>query len=185
MRSRLWCRRSFLKTSFLGAALLLGAPSLSKALLTDRTPLGKLRLYNLHTEERLEIVYRNCCGEYDRKALDALNWLLRCPYTQKTVNMDVRVIEYLNQVDKNLGGNHEIHIVSGYRSPQYNELLFREGRGVAKNSLHMQGRAIDIRIPRLGLDRLRQTALSLRYGGVGYYPLSDFVHLDSGRFRFW
>ncbi|HZR45724.1 MAG TPA: DUF882 domain-containing protein, partial [Candidatus Manganitrophaceae bacterium] len=79
----------------------------------------------------------------------------------------------------------EIHVISGYRSPEYNALLIREGRGAAKKSLHLQGKAIDIRIPAVGLDILRKTALSLEYGGVGYYPQSGFVHLDSGAVRFW
>ena len=99
--------------------------------------------------------------------------------------MDKRVIEFINTVDKQLGGGNEIHIISGFRSPEYNNLLIREGRNVVKNSLHLQGKAIDIHFPQIPLNKVRQAALKLRYGGVGYYPKSGFVHLDSGRFRFW
>lgn len=185
MLDRLWDRRSFLKASFFGATLLFGAPSFAKSLLEDRSAEGRLSMYNLHTEERLDVVYRDRFGGYDQGALDAIDWLLRCHYSQKAVKMDIRVIEYLNLVDKKLGGKNEIQIISGYRSPEYNALLFREGRGVARNSLHMHGKAIDIRIPQVGLEILRKTALSLGYGGVGYYPQLGFVHLDSGRFRVW
>lgn len=97
--------------------------------------------------------------------------------------MDIGVIEYLNAVDKRLGRNHEIHIISGYRSLEYNELLIRQGKAVAKHSLHLVGRAVDIRIPGVALPLVRQAALGLEYGGVGYYPRSGFIHLDSGRFR--
>ncbi len=98
--------------------------------------------------------------------------------------MDVQVIEFLNMVSKMTGPDKEIHIISGYRSPEYNQLLLSEGRHVAKNSMHLKGKAIDFNVPSLDLAALRQTALGLRYGGVGYYP-GDFVHIDSGRFRTW
>ena len=80
---------------------------------------------------------------------------------------------------------HEIHIISGYRSPTYNGDLRRGGHGVARHSLHMKGKAIDISVPGVGLDKLRRVALNLRYGGVGYYPGPGFVHIDSGNFRIW
>ena len=99
--------------------------------------------------------------------------------------MDIRVIEFLNLVHKKVGGNYEIQVISGYRSPEYNTLLRREGRGAAKHSLHLSGKAIDFRIPQVGIDKLRETAMNLEYGGVGYYPKAGFIHLDSGSVRFW
>jgi uncharacterized protein YcbK (DUF882 family) len=88
-------------------------------------------------------------------------------------------------VDQKLGGNRDFHVISGYRSPAYNERLRQEGRGVAKRSLHLEGKAIDVRVPGVKLNSLRRAALSLQYGGVGYYPRTEFVHLDSGQFRTW
>jgi len=100
--------------------------------------------------------------------------------------MDVRVIEFLNALDKRLGGDNEIHVISGFRSPEYNRLLARKGRrGVARHSLHLSGRAIDLRIPGVSPNVIKKAALDMRYGGVGYYPRRGFVHLDSGTFRHW
>ena len=181
-----WSRRKFLTGALISTAMLLNGTSASaKIRNNENLPEGKLSLYNTHNGERLTVTYRNPLGEYDPEAIKALNWILRCHYTQQAVDMDLRVIEYLNRVDKNLGGNNEIHIISGFRSPEYNGLLRKEGRHVAKNSLHMKGKAIDISIPHVGTHTLRQTAFALGYGGVGYYPSKEFVHLDSGVFRAW
>jgi len=185
MPHRNWSRRSLLKATLAGTLLLLGTPAFPMERVAGREAEGRLLLYNTHTEERLDVLYRNASGTYDPDALNALNAILRCHYTQTTTEMDVRVIDFVNAVDKRLGGGHEIHIISGYRSPEYNNLLISEGRDVARRSLHLSGKAIDIRIPHVGLDILRKTALSLGYGGVGFYPRSGFVHLDSGRVRTW
>ncbi|HUO77649.1 MAG TPA: DUF882 domain-containing protein [Thermodesulfovibrionales bacterium] len=164
--------------------MLLSKPVFPKDLPIHKFPLGTLSLYNIHTDERLEVTYRKASGEYDQEALRALNWVMRCHYTGQVADMDVNVIEFLNMVDKQLGGNNDIHVISGFRSHEYNQLLVERGRHVARNSLHVQGKAIDISIPKVDLVLLKDTALNLRYGGVGYYP-RDFVHLDSGRFRTW
>lgn len=148
-------------------------------------PEGKLSLINIHTDEKLSVTYRNASGQYDTEALKALNWILRCHYSGQAMEMDTNAIEFVNLTDKRLGGNNEIHIISGYRSPEYNQLLIREGRHVVQNSLHLKGKAIDIRIPHVDLSKVRDVALDLKLGGVGYYRQSDFVHLDSGRFRTW
>jgi uncharacterized protein YcbK (DUF882 family) len=145
---------------------------------------GALRLYNIHTAERLQVTYRDASGRYDAGALRALNHLLRCHATGEVAEMDLAVIEFVNLVDQRLGRGHEFHIISGYRSSEYNARLLRRG-GVVRHSLHLVGRAIDIRIPGVDLRTVRQTALSLAYGGVGYYPRSSFVHLDSGPLRSW
>ncbi|MCM2359284.1 MAG: DUF882 domain-containing protein [Geobacteraceae bacterium] len=181
-----WSRRLFLKASMAGAFLLAGSrPAFAKAASDIRLPEGKISIYNTHSQERLTINYRNPSGDYELDALQSINWILRCHYTQEVADMDLRVIEYLNLVDKELGGGNEFHIISGYRSPEYNGLLRSRGRRVAKRSLHMKGQAIDISIPGVGLDKLRRAALNLKYGGVGYYPGAGFVHLDSGSFRTW
>ena len=186
MFDSLFSRRLFLKTS-LACALLLAEfdPAWAKLPNFNSLPEGRLSLYNTHSKERLTVDFRDPAGNYNPDALKSLNWILRCHYTGEVADMDIRVIEHLNLVDKKLGGGNEFHIISGYRSPEYNGLLRREGHRVARHSLHMDGKAIDISIPGVGLDKLKRTALNLRYGGVGYYPGPGFVHLDSGGFRTW
>jgi uncharacterized protein YcbK (DUF882 family) len=142
-----------------------------------------LAMYSIHTGHGVS-VYRRPDGEYDAEALSALNDVLRCHATGRVIEMDVRVLEFVALVNQGLG-NRVVHVISGYRSPEYNAWLVRQGRGVARDSLHLSGRAIDIRIPGVALDHVRRVALGLRMGGVGYYPDSDFVHLDSGRVRAW
>ena len=186
MITTMTCRRAFLKSSLYLAATLLGAKSaMAKLWDGSSVPAGKLSLLNINTHERLTVTYRNEMGEYDQEALKALNWALRCHVTNEAATMDLRVIEYLNRLDNSLGGGNEIKIISGYRSPSYNSKLRSVSKGVAKHSLHMKGKAIDLAIAGIGLDRIRHTALALAAGGVGYYPQSGFVHIDSGDFRTW
>ncbi len=178
-------RRSFLKTCCVGL-LLVGARAVQSPFVSAQPlPEGRLRLYNLHTDERLAITYRDGAGTYDYEALDEINHILRCHHTNEVATIDVRVLDYVNLVQTAVGGNREIQVVSGYRSPEYNALLVRSGKRAAKHSLHVEGQAIDIRIPGVHPRVVRDAALRLRYGGVGYYPRSKFVHLDSGPFRFW
>jgi uncharacterized protein YcbK (DUF882 family) len=175
-------RRFFLKSSLIAASLIF-VPSFSFA--GKSLPEGKLSLYNTHTGDRLTVKYRNAAGEYDASALRELNWILRCHYSGQAREMDRDVIEFVNLVDKRFGGGNEIQIISGYRCPEYNSKLIHAGGGVARHSLHLTGKAIDIRISGVDLGRLREEAFKLRLGGVGYYRKSNFVHLDSGRFRTW
>jgi len=176
-------RRTFLQTALAGAlALGAGGTSFAKVLLPEK---GSLSLYNTHTAERLSVTFRNTDGNYDIDALNAVNWILRCHFTNQQTVMDVNTIEFLNLVDNRLGGGNEIHIISGYRSPTYNSLLSNNGRHVAKQSLHLVGKALDISIPGTDLHTVRRTAVALKLGGVGYYPGAGFVHIDSGKFRTW
>ncbi|HSA61991.1 MAG TPA: DUF882 domain-containing protein [Nitrospiraceae bacterium] len=180
-----WTRRTLLRTALAGCAML-GARLLCPPVTVARAlPEGQLTLVNLWTDERLEVTYRNEAGEYDLDALDDVNHILRCHYTGEVAAIDVRVLEHVNLVQKKLGGDREIHIISGFRSPEYNAMLVRSGRRAARNSLHVQGQAIDLQIPGIHPKMVRQAALELGYGGVGYYPRSKFVHLDSGPFRQW
>lgn len=185
MAHHLWTRRSFLKASLVSAFALVGRPAWAQELIAQPVSEGRLALYNIHTDERLEVTYRTRSGQYDPDALSALDHILRCHYTNKVAKMDCHVIEFVNALDKRLGGDNEIQVISGFRSPEYNRLLRREGRHAARHSLHQYGKAIDLRIPGIGVDAIRKTALDLRYGGVGYYPRKGFVHLDSGTFRHW
>lgn len=180
-------RRTFLKTSLAGALTWYGLTGHARANATParKLPEGALSLYNTHNGERLSVNLLGADGTYDPAAMDALNHFLRCHYTNEQTVMDVCTLEYLNQVDKQLGGGHEIHVISGYRSPKYNELLIKKGHRVARHSLHLTGRAIDIAFPSVELEEVRRAALDLRRGGVGYYPGDGFVHLDSGGVRTW
>ena len=180
-----WTRRALLKTSFAGLALLGARAALPSVTLAGTLPEGRLSFYNVWTEERLDITYRNKAGEYDLAALDDVNHILRCHYTGEVAPIDVRVLEHVNLVRQKLGGDREVYVISGYRSPEYNAMLVRMGRRAVKNSLHVQGQAIDLQIAGVHPKAVRHAALELRYGGVGYYPRSRFVHLDSGPFRWW
>ena len=176
-------RRSFRTTALAGAGALLGVgvrPQTAAA-----SPPGRLALYNTHTRETLDVTFRDGAGRYDAGALTALDHVLRCHYAGLTARMDLAVLEFLDAVDRRLGGDHEIHVISGFRSPEYNDWLLRHGHRVARRSLHLVGKAIDVRFPGVHLRAVRDAARALGLGGVGYYPGSDFVHLDSGRPRSW
>lgn len=185
MFEKYWSRRSFIKASLLGSLAVFGNRSAYAKTFSKDFQEGRLKLFNTHTEERLDVLYRNSKGEYDAEALKALNWIFRCHYTGQVTAMDIRTIEFLNSVEKKLGGGHEIHIICGYRSQEYNSLLRKEGRSVAKQSLHLHGQAVDIAIPGAALSDVRRIAIAMKNGGVGYYPGAGFVHLDSGNFRTW
>lgn len=185
MISRAWTRRSFIAASLATASTLLPLSRGRAAAVAPAAEPGRLALYNVHTRDALIVTYRDAAGRYDRQALDRLNHALRCHYTGEVAPIDLRVIEFLSAVNQSLGGSHEIHVISGFRSAAYNAWLVRHGSGVSPHSLHLVGRAIDVRFPALALDQVRRTALDLGRGGVGYYPASDFIHLDSGRVRSW
>ena len=182
-----WTRRTLLKTSMAGALSLAGKLSLPRLAFghAHTLPEGELSFYNVHTDERLRLRYRDERGQYDLTALDEINHILRCHHTGEVAAMDPRVIEHLNLVQKALGGAGEIHVISGYRSPSYNALLVKRSRRAARHSLHVEGQAVDFFIPGVRPREIRQAALKLQFGGVGYYPRADFVHLDCGRFRSW
>ncbi len=185
MPFRAWTRRSFLHAVLAGSAVAVGGLVIPDRLLARELPPGRLSFYNIHTKDRLTVTYRDDSGRYDQGALGEINHVLRCHYTGDVVPIDPAVIEFVNIVDKKLGGAHEIDVISGYRSPAYNDWLIQHGHGVARHSLHLAGKAIDLRMPGVKLATIREVALSQGYGGVGYYPASDFVHLDSGRVRTW
>ena len=178
-------RRDFFKLSLGAATLALLRPRLSWGKAVSVPPAAPLSLFNTHTGERLNVAYRTAAGAYDSPALSEFDRLLRCHYSNEIHPIDPRTLDYLALLDQQLGGGHDIHIISAYRSPSYNALLRSKGRGVATHSLHLQGRALDVRIPGVELDRLKETALLLGRGGVGYYPRPDFIHIDSGPVRRW
>ena len=144
-----------------------------------------LRLYHTHTGERIDIVYRRG-DQYLPDAQEQLDHFLRDHRTGEVKHYDPRVFDLLSDLAAAVGRpGGEIDIICGYRSPWSNEFLRARSSGVAKNSLHMQAHAIDIRIPGVDTLTLRDAALKLGRGGVGYYPRSGFVHVDTGRVRTW
>lgn len=145
---------------------------------------GILNLYNLHLHERLALQYRKTNGRIDKKALSEISHLLRCRQTDEVHEISPTLVELVDKIQDHFGGN-EIHVISGYRSPELNENLRKHGHKVAKHSLHTQGLAMDIRIPGIATQELRNYALSLKRGGVGFYPGNGFVHVDVGRVRRW
>jgi uncharacterized protein YcbK (DUF882 family) len=151
----------------------------------DRSQDGRLVLFNTHTGERIDIVYRRGEG-YVPNALAKLDYFLRDHRTGDVRHFDPRLFDILSDLTASVGHpNGEIDIVCGYRTPSTNESLRAHTTGVAKNSLHIQAEAIDLRMPGIDTLTLRRSALALRRGGVGYYPHSDFIHVDVGRFRQW
>jgi uncharacterized protein YcbK (DUF882 family) len=145
----------------------------------------KLHFFHTHTGETLNIVYRNDEG-YDHESLARLNRYLRDHRTGEIHEYDPRVFDLLYDLTTALGNpNLEIDVVCGYRTPGSNEFLRTHGHGVARHSLHMRAMAIDIRVPGVPIAQLRDAALALHRGGVGYYVASDFVHVDVGRVRRW
>ena len=145
----------------------------------------RLRLYNTHTDESLDIVYRRG-EEYLPDAIEELNYFLRDSRTGAVAHFDPRLFDLLNELTASLGHpNGEIDVVCGYRTPETNRMLRRRSRRVAKHSLHMQAMAIDIRVPGVTTKELRNAALDLHQGGVGYYRKKAFVHVDVGPVRKW
>jgi uncharacterized protein YcbK (DUF882 family) len=147
----------------------------------------KLRLSNMHTGENLDIVYR-IGNVYIPEALEKLNYFLRDHNTQDIVSYEPKEFDVLHAMMSRLGrSNGLIDVLCGYRTPETNEALRNASAhtGVAEHSQHIEGHAIDLRVPGVSTTRLRNAALSLRAGGVGYYPVSQFVHVDVGPVREW
>ena len=145
----------------------------------------RLRLYHTHTNQRLDVIYRRG-GEYVPAAIQELEVFLRDHRTGAIHHFDPRLFDLLHDLAGNLGrSDTEIDVVCGYRTPWSNNFLRGRSRAVAKHSLHMQAMAIDIRIPGVDTSTLRDAALSLHRGGVGYYAREQFVHVDVGRVRRW
>jgi uncharacterized protein YcbK (DUF882 family) len=170
----------------LGVALILCfIPALASAASAPNTTLYELSLYDLHTGKHLNVVYRSG-DQYILSAVSELDFFLRDRRTQNVYRLDPKLFDLLHDLAAASGHpNGEIDIVCGYRSSWTNDYLRSRSGGVAQHSMHVAGRAIDIRIPGVPTKRLRDTALRLHRGGVGYYPKSQFVHVDTGRVRQW
>ena len=177
-------RRHFLRHS--AQVLVAGAvPALAAAARASVQGPRALSMIHTHTGERLELVYA-VDERYDPTALAALNRFLRDHYSGDVGAIDPHVFDLLHGVHRALGSQRAFEVISGYRCPATNtKLRETRGGGVARHSLHMDGRAVDVRLPGVPLADLREAALSLRAGGVGYYPREQFVHVDTGNIRRW
>jgi uncharacterized protein YcbK (DUF882 family) len=144
----------------------------------------RLVLVNTHTGEVLDTVFRADAG-YRPGALGRLDWLLRDHRTGGVAPVDARLFDLLAALAESAGVEPRYEVISGYRSTATNAMLAATSGGVSTRSLHMSGLAIDVRLVGVALPRLRDLALARAAGGVGYYPDSDFVHLDLGRVRSW
>jgi uncharacterized protein YcbK (DUF882 family) len=156
------------------------APRQAEAAVRQRS----LLLHHLHTGETLNSVYF-ADGRYLPEGLRAITHHLRDWRVDRARPVDPELLDLLWALRQRLGSTAPVQVVCGYRSPETNAMLRRASYGVARNSLHMRGMAIDLRVPGCSLHNLRRAAMSLRRGGVGYYPASGFVHVDTGSVRYW
>ena len=177
-------RRRFLAVGATTLAAGLSSVATSAIAGPARTTPRSLAFDNLHTGESVRTVYW-ADGQYVPESLAEIDRLLRDFRTNETKAIAPKLLDVLHTIAERLGTNRPIQLISGYRSPATNAVLHTRSSGVAKHSLHMDGMAADIRIPGHDLAQLRDAALSLQAGGVGFYPRSDFVHVDVGRIRHW
>ena len=190
-----YSRRRLLAAGAMGVAGLTAAPAWARSsfdwgdrqlswtkpkLMAERS----LSFRHRHTDERLNTVYY-ANGRYIPNALKEVNWLLRDFRSDEVKEIDERLLDLLYAVRQRLETIEPFEIYSGYRTPETNALLRREGWGVARNSLHMQGMAVDIGLPGWESRDIANCALDLQRGGVGFYGRSNFVHLDVGEVRTW
>jgi uncharacterized protein YcbK (DUF882 family) len=177
-------RRHFLgciaKLAVAGAVLTMAPPVLA-ALPEARS----LSFENLHTGKRLDIVY-SLDGRYIPEALGTLNAFMLDHYNGRVGKMDPRLFDLLHRLRTTIGFGQPIQVISAYRSPATNTMLRKKGNGgVAKKSMHTQGKAIDLRVQDVSLKDLRDAARRIKSGGVGYYPRDRFIHVDTGPVRSW
>ena len=174
-------RRDFLRVGTgIAAAIMLPGGIARAASHTERT----LSFYNTHTGEKLSTCYW-AEGKYVAEGVRDINNILRDHRTGDVYDMDQGLLDLLYLLQERVESQQTFQIISGYRSPKTNAMLSSKSSGVAKRSYHMQGKAIDIRLNGCDLKQLHKAALSLKAGGVGYYPSSDFIHVDVGRVRRW
>lgn len=181
-------RRGFLQTGLIafgtGLVTMASSSAWAAAIRMPNSGSFKVAFRNQHTGESFNGVYR-VGNKYLPDAFNQINHVLRDFRTGEEFPIDPRSIDIVYMLQSKTGSREPIEVLSGYRSPKTNSMLRHASSGVAKNSLHMVGQAIDLRLPGYSTRRLRDVAIDLRAGGVGYYPKSDFVHVDSGKVRHW
>jgi uncharacterized protein YcbK (DUF882 family) len=177
-------RRTFVKLGTLAAVGTLLPSAVSASNKTIAVGERSLAFYNTHTSEKLKTIYW-IEGNYLDDSLREINHILRDPRNNEVHEIDPKLLDFLFAIRMEIDANQPFHVISGYRSAHTNAFLRSRSSGVAENSLHLVGQAIDIRTPGRTLSNLRKAAMALKGGGVGYYPKSDFVHIDVGRVRYW
>ncbi len=186
--SAICTRRHVLQSGLIAGAGLLAAgafnPVEAAALRTLQEGTKVLKFHNVHTGENFSGEYK-VGGRYLPDAFAEINHVLRDFRTGEEFPIDPRVMDIMCMIKEHTGTNNSFEILSGYRSPKTNKMLQTRTQGVAKNSLHMTGQAVDIRMPGFSTRQLREIARQLHAGGVGYYPKSGFVHVDTGKVRTW
>ncbi len=175
-------RRDFLRLGAAGAVAMLASPVLANTRVP--APERTLSLYNTHTGEEVSTVYW-AAGDYVDSGLADIYGVLRDHRADEIYPIDTDLLDLLHVLQQQVDSRKAYQVISGYRSPRTNAKLRSHSSGVAKRSYHMQGKAIDIRLPGCDLKQLQQAALSLKAGGVGYYPGSGFIHVDVGPRRSW
>lgn len=178
MKTTLISRRCLLRSGVGVAAAFAAGPALA---LTESR---KLSLVNTHTGESLAVSYFKA-GSYDSLGLEQVARVLRDHRTGDVHPIDPALLDLLHDLQALADRDDAFQVISGYRSPQTNSMLNARSSGVASRSLHMDGKAIDIRLTGFPTKKLHQLAISMKRGGVGYYATSDFVHVDTGRVRYW
>ncbi|MDB5405700.1 MAG: hypothetical protein JWL84_612 [Rhodospirillales bacterium] len=179
-------RRAVFALASAAVTAVIVAPAIIRPAEAARRPLEmrSLMLDNLHTGERLNTVYW-ADGHYVPEALRRINWVLRDHHSDEVHEIEPPLIELLARLHQRLATREPFQVLSGYRSPATNAMLAATTEGVAGNSLHIQGMAVDLRVPGRALVKVHRAAMMMQAGGVGYYPRSDFVHVDAGRVRYW
>jgi uncharacterized protein YcbK (DUF882 family) len=189
--NKLWTRRRMMQPTAAAGLGFMGAPlAFAQGEAVSETPSGNqgperlLELFNTHTGESVRVAYWRG-GDYDAAGLAKLRNVLRDHRNGESHDIEPSLFDQLHDLARAARREAHFEIISGYRSPESNAKMAAASSGVAKQSLHMQGRAIDVRLRGFSTAALRDLALAARKGGVGYYQRSDFVHLDTGRFRTW
>lgn len=180
-------RRDVMKAGLWAAAGTLLMPSVAEAAAVKMPKTGSydIAFVNTHTGEHFSGTYR-VGAKYLPDAFEEINYVLRDFRTNEVFPIDPRVIDIIYMVHRKTGrGNQPLEILSGYRSPKTNAMLRQASSGVARNSMHLSGQAIDFRMTGFSTRGLRDIATGFKAGGVGYYPRSNFVHVDTGKFRTW
>ncbi|WP_119300059.1 DUF882 domain-containing protein [Dongia deserti] len=177
-------RRRVLAFGLGTAALVIASPLKGALAALPQSGTRTLGLVSTHTNEKIMATYWRD-GVYDKGALKDINYVLRDFRTGDVAVMDPQLLDLLVELHRRTGSRKAFQVISGYRSPKTNAMLASGSGGVAKRSLHMEAKAIDIRLYDVALSDLRQTAIAMKAGGVGYYKKSDFVHVDTGRVRQW
>jgi len=182
-----WTRRRLIQSFAAGGAgLTLARFALAEGKTVSETPLPEraIELHNTHTSETVSVVFKRG-DQYNARAITSLRHLMRDHRNGESHDIDPVLYDQLYDLALAAKADPRFEIISGYRSPESNAKMHAASRGVAKHSLHMEGRAIDMRLHGCSCADVRDLALAAAKGGVGYYRRSDFVHIDTGRFRTW